>query len=522
MRIFTEEKRNLVKNLCEKSLFYFVEIVINHRLPKKNRLPLKPFHKMVLDRVSDDSIKRHGILMPRYFLKSHNITQSKPAWDYIRDHEERIGVINEIEGRACDFVGFTRNEFETNDLMHYLWPETKVSPEWMRKNIWCSQAFTMPREGNYKDPTVKAFGVGGASQGFHGTRNYFDDIFGRKALMSQTERLNTKEWFSNTDELLVEPDFHLPHGSFSYLIGTHYCLGDIYCTTKEEHPEYQWLTVPAEDEFANPTWPERLSSDMILYYKTKKPIIFYTQMQNDPKESGLSEFQEGWLRYYERFTHHETEKACVRYTYYRQNQDGEFDEIAREVEINALEIKAVIDPAVSEPSIKNTCRTAIMVIGADKDTGKRIMLEAWVQRIGQPSELYKKVLELQDKYPLITWGIETFAQQNWVLKGIQEKFQELGRHITIQDLPKDVGSQAKHIRISGAKDPCSRGDVFISHTFLDFIAEYNSYPMGDLKDLMDCLGYHALDWNPMPTTEMLEDSQARYQEFVAGRGEMGY
>lgn len=522
MRIFTEEKRTLVKNLAERSLFYFVEIVINHRLPKKTRLPLKPFHKMVLDRVSDDTIKRHGILNPRYFLKSHNVTQSKPAWDYIRDHEERIGVVNEIEKRACEFVGFTKAEFETNELMHYLWPETKISPEWQRTHTWCSEAIVLPREGNYKDPTIKAFGVGGASQGFHGTRLYLDDIFGRKALMSQTERLNTKEWFGNTDELLVEPDFHLPNGSYVYLIGTHYCLGDIYCTTKDEHPEYQWLTVPAEDEYGNPTWPERLSKDMINYYKTKKPIIFYTQMQNDPKESGLSEFQDKWLRYYEKFTHPETEKACVRYKYYKQKPDGKFDEIIREVEINALDIFAVIEPAVSEPSIKNTCRTAIVIFGSDRDTGKRIMLEAWACRIGQPSELYKKVLEFQDKYPLIRWGIETFAQQNWILKGIREKFQELGRHITISDLPKDVGSNAKHIRITSAKDPFANGDVYILRGFVDFVAEYKSYPMGDLIDLMDAVGYHALEWNPLPTPGMLADSQMRYQEFMLGRGDMGY
>ena len=522
MKIFTEEKRLFVAELCKRSLYHFVEIVINHRFPAKKVKPLKPFHKKILDTVQDDTIKRHGILTPRFFLKSHNITQSKPIWDYIRDHEERIGIVNEIDSRACEFVGFTKNEFEENEFMHYLYPETKMEAEWMRKKTWCSEAITLPREGNYKDPTIKAFGVGGASQGFHGSRLYLDDIFGRNALLSADIRMKTKSWFGNTDELLVEPDFFAPDGSYIYLIGTHYCLGDIYCTTMEEHPEYVWHVVPAEDKWGNPTWPERLSAEMIAYYKQTKPLVFYTQMQNDPKESGLSEFHDKWLRYYEKFTNKETEQACVRYKYSKQNRDGEWEEIAREVEINALDIKAVIDPAVSEPSIKNTCRTAIVAFGTDKDTGKRIMLEAWAARIGQPSELYAKVVELQDKYPLMRWGIETFAQQNWVLKGIMERFQALGRHITISPLKKDVGANAKHIRITSAKDPFSNGDVFILHSFTDFIAEYNSYPMGDLLDLMDAVGYHALEWNPRPTPGMLADSQTRYQEFVSGRGDMGY
>jgi len=522
MRIFTEEKRLFVAELCKRSLYHFVEIVINHRFPKKKVKPLKPFHKKILDTIQDDSIKRHGILTPRFFLKSHNITQSKPIWDYIRDHEERVGIVNEISDRACDFVTFTKHEFEENELMHYLYPDTKMTPEWMRKKTWCGEAITLPREGNYKDPTVKAFGVGGASQGFHGTRLYLDDIFGRNALLSADIRMKTKDWFGNTDELLVEPDFFAPDGSYIYLIGTHYCLGDIYCTTQDEHPEYVWHVVPAEDKFGNPTWPERLSAKMIQYYKTTKPLVFYTQMQNDPKESGLSEFREEWLRYYKKFTHPDTETGWVSYEYSKQKPDGEFETITREVEINALELFSIIEPAVSEPSIKNTCRTAIVTIGTDPETGKRIMLEAWAQRIGQPSELYAKVFELQDKYPLTLWGIETFAQQNWILKGIMERAEALGRHIPIRSLKKDVGANAKHIRITGAKDPFANGDVYISEAFLDFKAEYLSYPMGDLNDLMDAVGYHALEWNPKPTPGMLADSQMRYQEFVAGRGEMGY
>jgi hypothetical protein len=522
MRIFTEEKRLFVAELCKRSLYHFVEIVINHRFPKKKVKPLQPFHKKILDTIQDDTIKRHGILTPRFFLKSHNITQSKPIWDYIRDHEERIGIVNEIDSRACEFVGFTKGEFEENEFMHYLYPETKMTAEWMRKKTWCSEAIVLPREGNYKDPTIKAFGVGGASQGFHGTRLYLDDIFGRNALLSADIRMKTKAWFGNTDELLVEPDFFAPDGSYIYLIGTHYCLGDIYCTTQEEHKEYVWHIVPAEDEFGNPTWPERLSAEMIQYYKTTKPLVFYTQMQNDPKESGLSEFREEWLKKYERYTDAETKREWVRYAYTKQKPDGTFETVYRDVEVFALDIMAVIDPAVSEPSIKNTCRTAIMIIGTDPETGKRIMLEAWAKRIGQPSELYAQVFEFQDKYPLMRWGIETFGQQNWVKKGIMERAEVLGRHITISSLNKDVGANAKHIRITSAKDPCSNGDVYIRDSFLDFIAEYKSYPMGDLVDLMDCLGYHALEWNPKPTPGMLADSQERYQDFVSGRGEMGY
>ena len=161
-------------------------------------------------------------------------------------------------------------------------------------------------------------------------------------------------------------------------------------------------------------------------------------------------------------------------------------------------------------------------MGTDQGTDRHIVLEAWAQRIGQPSELYAKVWEFQDKYKPRQWGIETFAQQNFILKAICEDSMRREKFLPITELPKDVGSGAKDIRIRGLQDEFSCGKIYIHVKFVDFVGEYLSFPMGSTKDLMDCLGYAKLFWMPQPTKGMEATARQEYQEFVAGRGEMGY
>ena len=106
--------------------------------------------------------------MPRYFLKSTTITEAKPIWDYIRNPEERIGIANEIFRKASEFMSFIRKNFEANEFLHYIHPETKVPDSWMRNNQWSGEGLDLPHKGIYPVPTITCMGVGAASQGWFG------------------------------------------------------------------------------------------------------------------------------------------------------------------------------------------------------------------------------------------------------------------------------------------------------------------------------------------------------------------
>ena len=503
-----KENKELVRQLCLSSLFHFVELIITpFAIPEEERLDLvENVHGEMLRFAQDDSLKRKGILMPRYFLKSFCLTQSKPIWDYLRNRNERILIGHEVFDIAQKFLLFIKKNIEENYILHYFFPEMVLPDSWARSNRWSSEALDLPRDGVYKEPTMWPIGVGGSSQGLHATKCYLDDIFGKKARDSDVVRTDTRRWFGNVNELLVTPDVTKPLASHLYLVGTHWSPGDIYCEIQDNDPRYKWRIIPAEDNQGNPTWPEKMSSDEIDRMKSdpKDSIIFYTQMQNNPMQSDLTDFDVKWLKYYTK-TQDEDGNPAIEYTDQEKHR--------RFVLVKDLVIIATIDPAVSGSKSKDTARTAIVIVGTDRETGARIVLEAWARRIGEPQQLYKQVFEFNKKYRPRRWGIETFAQQNFILKAIREKSRDVGVHIPIHELPKDVGRDAKDIRIRSLQDDFSSGNIYIHESMRDLKGEYVSFPMGSTKDLMDALGYHKGFWKKKKTAKETAAAIKRWADY---------
>jgi len=500
-----EQERLFLRELCLKSLYHFDKIIIGHT---KNCYGInQSVHRPVLDFVQNDDVKRKGILMPRYFLKSTSITMSKPIWDWLRNHEERILVVNERYDKAEKFVTFTRRQIESNDLLHYIYPETLITRDWQKKNRWSNGEFDMPRDGIYDMPTVKAIGVGAAAQGIHVTRAYLDDLIGKKAMMSRAVMEDTFAWYDNVPELLVEPDQDHPDSSHIYLIGTHYAPGDLYVRVRNTDKTYKWIKVRAEDSNGVPTWPEKLGAEEIRRMKAdpKRCIIFYTQMQNDPMQTDVTDFNNDDLRYYKKII--VDDKACIAYTYKRKVND-EWTDTRRVVPVDNLEISATIDPGFTEGGIKKTCRTAIVVNGVDLETNKKIVLEAWAKRISKPSQLYKQVFEFHEKYRPIRWGVEIYGGQRFVLEALREKAFERRVNLPAVDLPYDTSKDAKDVRIRSLQDEFSSEMIFIHADMYDFIAEYLAFPMPTTtNDILDAFAWQKIWWRPIITREQIEEQE---------------
>jgi len=127
--------------------------------------------------------------------------------------------------------------------------------------------------------------------------------------------------------------------------------------------------------------------------------------------------------------------------------------------------------------------------------------------------LYKQVFEFHTKYHPRRWGIETFAQQNFILKAIRERARDLGTHIPISELPKDVGKNAKEIRIRSLQDDFSSGGVYLHESMRDLKSEYLAFPMGQTVDLMDALGYHKGFWKKKKTIKEKAEALKRWAEY---------
>ena len=510
MKYSDEEQRYKIRQLCLSKpwgLYYFNAFIINPTIPDDERLSLKPFHKQVLDFADDDTIPRKGIKEPRYFLKSSLITQAKPILDYIRNPNERILIGAETHTKAELFLYAVAQQLEGNEILHYYFPETKTTPRWRQEHRWSSQAIDMPRDGKFKEPTIMCIGVGGAAQGLHMTRIYLDDIIGKKAMKSPVIRHDTKIWYNNTEELLVQPDPTKRNPSFLYLIGTNYAPGDIYEQVKAEDSRYQWIRIQAEVN-GIPTWPERLGAEEIAKMKAERPMVWFAQMQNDPQSSELVDFQGDWLQYYEPCV--VEDKPAIKFE----------DRLGREVYalIQDLDIKATIDPAFSESGISKTSRTAIVIVGVHKKTNLKFILEAWAKRITEPRHLYKQVMEFHLKYRPKRWGCEAFQAQAFILKGIREYFMDKKIVIPITALDRDVGKDAKELRIRSMIDEFGTGQVYSLKTMRDFEGEFKGFPICETWDIMDALAYHKKWWTNVDFAARLKDNIKRKSNFIMSMG----
>ena len=872
-------QRNFLRKLCLRSLYYFVEIVIMHAVRNdKNhpRLPLQPFHKEVLDFCEDDTIKRKGILMPRYFLKSTTITCSKPIWDWLRNNEVKSMIVTETHAKAESSLKFIKAQIDKNDLLRYLYPEIIPSDIWKRTHQWSNVAIELPSRGIVKDPSIQVLGVGSAGQGIHVDYMYLDDIIGQKDMLSALEAQNTWSWFINAPELLVTPDVSLPHASCLYLIGcltgdtnvllgdgtwklianikpgdivksytisgltdavvtamipqriddiyqistphstiranakhpiltivptrwhksihggqyqmaeheirwipvqklqkgdyiisidsytdgviplyeyngtkremcvdfawlfgfmlgdgwiaptkhgcliafcpgideslnqkvlhlfdclfnktlkkhnkrslyqcgsvplgkvfqqlgfkrgcknkvipqwvfqspinyriafirglldadgtrctmgresyrielnnktliqqlkylaytcgiavgkiyhrerwsqpphsprpilakswsislnfhndgkmqvakipglqlslgfrvekieskiytgqemvydlsihqthnfiaeglithnTHYAPDDIYDKVKKR-PKlgYQWKCVPAENEEGEPTWPEKLSKDGIREYKEDpdRAFIYYTEMMNDPMRSGVTVFNPDWKKFYSLFIN-DSGEPCVSFV--------DQEQLQHTPRILDLDISATIDPAFSSSNVKDACLTAIVIVGVHRETNAKIVLEAWGKKIGEPRQLYEKIFDFHKKYRPRRWGIEAFGPQSFVLKAIRDKANEEEIFLPLRELPRDVGKDAKFIRIESLKEDFATGSIHIHEMQRDLIGEYHSFPVGSHVDILDALAYHKGWWRKVDTEKLQEESKKRKREYIIEAGITGY
>ena len=510
-------EREYLRRLCKKSLFHFVELIIMHAIRNDKdhpRLPLQPFHKEVLDFCQDTTLKRKGVLMPRYFLKSTTITCSMPIWLWINNPEIKSMIVTETHKKAEDSLNFIKGQLERNELLRYIYPECVVDDTWKRQHRWSSIAIDLPSKGITKDPSIQVLGVGNAAQGIHVDHIFLDDIIGQKDMLSPVEAQNTWVWFSNVEELLITPDQSKPHGSYIYLIGTHYAPEDLYDRVRRSNKGYKWTHIPAEDDFGEPTLSEKLSKEEIQKMKDDpdRAVVFYTQMQNRPMESGLTTFRPEWKKFYV-WDKNEDDEELIVWT----DQLGK----VHAAKMKELDISATIDPATVAASMKEACRTAVVVVGTHK-SGAKFVLEAWAKKIRQPSELYNTIFRFQKKYRPRRWGIETFAQQNWVKKTIMDRAREENIGIYLRDMPKDTGKDAKARRIESLQEDFATGSIYFHETQRDLIGEFHSNPMG-LNDLMDCLGYHKYWWvksydddeKPIPV-------RMTYDLGITGYGSTGY
>ena len=459
-------------------------------------------------------------------------------WSYLQDNEIRILLSSQKLDLPKKFLGSIQKQVLKNDRLRWLYPVLlQVDRQYTKssENTWSSEQCVLPRHGIPPDPTFQAIGITGAAQGGHYDLIIPDDMVGEKGMESALVMADALRWWDNIDELKVQPIKTLPNASRIRGLGTHWCVGDMSCYIQEKYENVKWMIAPAlkdtslqdagnitwiQDPDAHngeSNWEEEFTTD---HYKEmlanpEKQLVFWAQHMNNPRASPLTDFKEVWLRYYEPTT--VEDKPAIKFV----------DRLDREVYalMPDFEIKATIDPAFSESGVTKASRTAIVVVGVHKKTGLKFVFEAWAKRVTEPRHLYEQVMKFHLKYRPRRWGCEAFQAQAFVLKGIREYFMDKKTYIPITALDKDVGRDAKKLRIRSLIDEFGTGQVFILKTMLDFKAEYLASPApGFTNDIIDALAYHKKWWSNVDQISQNEEMKRRKLAFQmeVGQRKTGY
>jgi hypothetical protein len=150
-----------------------------------------------------------------------------------------------------------------------------------------------------------------------------------------------------------------------------------------------------------------------------------------------------------------------------------------------LDIVITCDPAISEKSA--ACRTAITVAGMTPYQ-KIFLLEYWVGRQGDPAKIIEKLLDLAHFWQPRVIGVEGVAFQQALEPYIKREMENREEHYALIMLKPDR-NEKKDQRILSIQPYFRSGQIYIQRGMLEFVEEYETFPLGRTRDILDAFSY---------------------------------
>lgn len=299
---------NEVRREAERNLYVFAKAVLG----KWWLYP--PLHVPVCRWLTD--LRRHRrklLLLPRSHGKTTIICDTLPLHLLIQPKESniympgvdgahsRILMACETQHGAERHVQVLEAALESNRLLRALWP-SRVWPGRPAKytKTWNKQAFTIPRDLTFPEPSVMGCGVGAAITGAHPNCLIKDDLIGFPRCLSLTEMEVTREWHETSRNLMRGQPHHL-----EYVIGTHWTPQDIYVHMRQDPSMDVMVRSAIED--GQVIYPEQGSTEDgsrigftledLRAEERRNPVLFQLNYMNSPAARGIVDFPRSSLRF---------------------------------------------------------------------------------------------------------------------------------------------------------------------------------------------------------------------------------
>lgn len=151
----------------------------------------------------------------------------------------------------------------------------------------------------------------------------------------------------------------------------------------------------------------------------------------------------------------------------------------------SLDIVITCDPAISERD--SAARSAVTCV-ALSPYNKYFLLDGWTGRAGDPQIVIDKILKLADYWQPRLIGIEGVAYQQSLKPYMERRMQQLGTWHPLEMLKPDR-NEKKEQRIRALMPFFRTGQIYIQRGMFDFISEYETFPNGRTKDILDAFAY---------------------------------
>ena len=401
----------------------------------------------------------------------------------------KILIAHEVRETAADFLFELTAAFTRKPILMALFEECIPKRNVERLNKW---ALELPRTQHHKEATFNTIGSGGAAQGGHYNWLKLDDLVGEKARDSETVMKRTLTWFDNINSLLTELEI-----DGWDLTGTRWAYSDVYSHAIEryglnlsgsvtnclapkdiERNGQGLLKVYARGAIENglPVFPEQFPLETLAVLR-KNRLVWAAQYANNPLESGLNEFT--WpMKFYNVdsqgniavFTGDESSPSFKRYQ-------------------NELDICILTDPSMGESELAD--ETGIIVTGTDRRSN--IFILETVKKRLRPPEYVDELYRLYFRYRPRIISIEEVNFSGIYKYWIEDKSTETRVHLPIR--PYKPGNQrSKDGRIRGLAHFFSAGQFYCQEGMHDLRDEYEQFPMGKSKHLLDALAQGPEFW----------------------------
>lgn len=343
-------------------------------------LETPPFHKEILDLISNKDNRRVGVIAPRGHAKSTTVDMTYPLWAGCFEQEEFVVIISDTYTQAAEFINALKDEFENNPKIKWLFGNMK-GDDWQDGEFVLSNGIKYAAKGS----GMKIRGI--RHRHTRPTLMIFDDIENDENIKSAEQRQKLYHWFTKA----AIPA--LARGGRAVVIGTILHFDSLVNKVMKQQDIFKsWQTrvfyaiTTDEDGTEHALWPEHRSLEKLKSMRDNPndqefvgSIAFAQEYQHKPFSEEDAIVKPDWI------------KECE-----PSQAPGEYSRQARVL---------TVDPAASERQTADPTAMIVADLGADGN----VYVRAIRNQRTSPSITAETIQNLYETYQPQVVGIEQGA-----------------------------------------------------------------------------------------------------------------